>query len=264
VYHIYMTSLQTNLLRALEDLLALAEGSGGTAESFLAPDVQTWIASPEQGVTATIELVHGAADSGEALARLTPSRLTVVAAVASDRACWAEVTRRSSVDEPETSIVSLACDGGGAVSRLVWVRALLVPAIDEVDEKMSAPDGRPVLERYLGDLQRSRFREAAAHFTVDTLYSHPPYAGGTERVLFQGREALANGFAIERGPSPVRQVITGLWQRAGRVFVEGVIEGIPDGGTFFSTAQITSGGEIARYVAFYSAERIPSLHLKPD
>jgi hypothetical protein len=42
------------------------------------------------------------------------------------------------------------------------------------------------------------------------------------------------------------------------VFIEGVIEGIPDGGTFFSTAQISPHGEIARYVAFYAARRIPS------
>ena len=85
----------------------------------------------------------------------------------------------------------------------------------------------------------SRFREAASHFTLDTIYSHPPYAGGRQRVLFRGREALRRGFVIERGPSPARQVITGFWQRGARVFVEGVIEGIPDGGTFFSTAQIS-------------------------
>ena len=55
----------------------------------------------------------------------------------------------------------------------------------------------------------------------------------------------------------MRQVITALWQRHGRVFVEGVIEGIADGGSFFSTAEVTSVGEIARYVAFYSVRRIP-------
>ena len=53
-------------------------------------------------------------------------------------------------------------------------------------------------------------------------------------------------------------MITGAWQSGDRVFVEGVIEGIPDGGTFFSTAQISPQGEIARYVAFYSATRIPT------
>ena len=173
----------------------------------------------------------------------------------SDTSCWAEVTRAGDREPPETCIVGLTCDEVGAVSRLVWLRAPLAPPWND-DEEASVADGRPVLERYLADLQQSRFREAAAHFTADTLYSHPPYAGGTERVLFQGREALANGFATERGPSPVRQVITDLWQR--------VIEGIPNGGTFFSTAQITSGGEIARYVAFYSAERIPDLHPKSN
>jgi hypothetical protein len=40
------------------------------------------------------------------------------------------------------------------------------------------------------------------------------------------------------------------------VFVEGIIEGIPNGGTFFATGQMSPEGEIARYVAFYSATRI--------
>jgi hypothetical protein len=44
------------------------------------------------------------------------------------------------------------------------------------------------------------------------------------------------------------------------VFIEGVVDGLPGGGTFFSTAQISSQGEIARYIAFYSATRIPSLN----
>jgi hypothetical protein len=51
-------------------------------------------------------------------------------------------------------------------------------------------------------------------------------------------------------------VITAFSQQGDRAFVEGIIEGIPNGGTFFSTAQITSGCEIARYVAFYSATRL--------
>lgn len=269
-----MTSVQSQRLRALDHVLAVAEGSGPPITSSLGPDVQAWLASPEQGLKAAIESVHGAEAVNDALARLAPSTLTVVAAIPADTSCWAEVTRAGDHEPPETCIVGLAYDADGAVSRLVWLRAPIAPAWNGRDQpsdpsanrgsETPAPDGRPVLERYLADLQRSRFREAAAHFTVDTLYSHPPYAGGTVRVLFQGRDALAHGFATERGPSPVRQVITDLWQRAGRVFVEGVIEGIPNGGTFFSTAQITFGGEIARYVAFYSAERIPNLHPKPN
>jgi hypothetical protein len=261
-----MTSVQTGWPRAsdarppgLEGVLALMEGSGGTAASVVSPDVQTWIASPEQGLTAAVDAVSGAAESGRALARLAPSRLTVVAAVGSDGACWAEITRHSQSGQPETCIAGLTYDSRGAVARLVWLCAPLVPASSEVDEETAAPDARPVLERYFTDLMSSRFQEAAAHFTPGTIYSHPPYAGGTERVLFRGREALWRGFVTERGPSPARQVITHCRQHASRVFVEGVIEGIPNGGTFFSTAHITSEGDIARYVAFYSAKRISQL-----
>ena len=105
----------------------------------------------------------------------------------------------------------------------------------------------------------SRFGDAASHFTAETIYSHPPYAGGRERVLYRGRDALARGFVTDRGASPARQIISALWQRGSRVFIEGVIEGIPRGGSFFSTAQLSAEGKIARYVAFYSARRIPGV-----
>ena len=196
----------------------------------------------------------GAEAATNALARLEPSRVEVVATVASDDAWWSEIVRRGD-GAAETCIVGLRYRPARQVSRLVCLRAPLVPAREAADH---APDGRPILERYFADLMTSRFREAAGHFAADTLYSHPPYAGGTTRVLFEGRDALWRGFVTQRGPSPAEQIITGLWQQGDRVFVEGVIEGIPDGGTFFSTAQISAVGEIARYVAFYSATRIPT------
>jgi hypothetical protein len=261
-----MTSVQISREATLDDVLALVESGAGAGRAVravgraLALDVEAWLASPEQGLKADIASVRGAQATIDALARLAPSGLTVVGAIASEDACWAEVDRRGE-GEPETCLVGLTYGAAGQVARLVWLRAPLV-AGREVDgagaaSRRRTPDGRAVLERYFADLTNSLFREAAANFTVDTLYSHPPYAGGTERVLFEGREALWRGFALQRGPSPARQLITGIWQRDDRVFVEGVIEGISDGGTFFSTAQINAGGEIARYVAFYSASRIP-------
>ncbi|MBV8219653.1 MAG: hypothetical protein JO325_14400 [Solirubrobacterales bacterium] len=150
----------------------------------------------------------------------------------------------------------MSYDTAGAASRLVWLRAPLDPA-GQANTENAAPDGRPILERYFADLMSSRFRDAALHFAGDTIYSHPPYAGGNERVLYRGREALERGFVTDRGPSPVRQIISGLWQQGNRVFVEGVVEGIPHGGSFFATAQLSAEGKIARYVAFYSARRIP-------
>ena len=268
-----MTSLQVSHRGALDDVIALVEGSTGASKAFrgsghaLAPEVQTWLASPSQGLMAGIDSVHGAEATIDALARLAPSGLTVVGAVASEDACWAEIARRGE-GEPETCLAGLTYGATGQVTRLVWLRAPLVAggevdgAAREVDGAGGAsggrtPDGRTILETYFADLTNSRFREAAGNFTVDTLYSHPPYAGGTERVLFDGREALWRGFVELRGPSPVRQIITGFWQQGERVFIEGVIEGIPNGGTFFATGQISAEGEIARYVAFYSSQRVP-------
>jgi hypothetical protein len=257
---IYMTSVQSVGRGVLAEVLTLMEGPGlpeeGPARAssgVLATDVCAWVADPEQGVAAAIDSVDGADATREALARLAPSQVAVAAAVVTQRTCWAELTRRGDA-APETCLVGLTLDHTGLVRRLVLLRAPLVAPVPAED---SAPSGRPILEAYFDDLMNSRFREAAAHFSVDTLYSHPPYAGGSERVLFSGRDALWWGFAVERGRSPARQIITGFWQRGDRAFVEGVIEGIPDGGTFFSTAQINSSGEIARYVAFYGARRIP-------
>ena len=231
----------------------LVSGRGQPSRNSLAPDVRAWLASPEQGLISGIDSVRGASDTAEALARLAPSSLTVVDTVSSDDACWAEVTRVGA-SESETCLVGLAYDGDGAVSRLVWLRVPLVAPLTD-DLPNTAPDMRPILERYFDELQHSRFPEAAAYFSPDTIYSHPPYGGGKERVLYRGRDALVDGFVNDRGPSPVRQIITAFWQRGSRVFVEGVIEGIPNGGTWFSTGQVSPEGEIARYVACYSAQR---------
>lgn len=282
-----MTSLQLGGVGALDAVLALVEGSSGASGAFrttghaLALNVQTWIASPEQGLKAGIDSVHRADATIHALARLAPSRLTVVGAAASEDACWAEISRHGE-GEPETCLAGLTYGATREVTRLVWLRAPLVPARErggagaaadgrtpdggslgeqtsdgQTADGPTIPDARSILERYFADLTNSRFREAAGNFTVDTLYSHPPYAGGTERVLFDGREALWRGFVELRGPSPVRQIITGFWQQDERMFIEGVIEGIPNGGSFFATGQVSPEGEIARYVAFYSATRIP-------
>jgi hypothetical protein len=255
-----MSSLQAVGGRdALPEVVALVEGAGRTTNhalgACLAPDVRTWLASPEQGLSAVVDSASGVEASADGLARLAPSSLTVLASVRSELACWAEIAREGA-GVAETCIAGLALDPGGRVCRLVWLRAPLVTPC-EAGVGDAAPDARPVLESYFDALMNSRFREAAAHFTADSLYSHPPYAGGTERVLFRGRDALAHGFETERGPSPARQIITDFWQQGSRAFVEGIIEGIPNGGSFFSTAEISRYGEIARYAAFYSATRIP-------
>jgi hypothetical protein len=174
--------------QALDSVLALARGQRRTIAGVLRPNVQAWLASPEQGVSAEIESVRGADPTADALARLAPSPLIVVAAVRSDRACWAEITRHGDA-ESETCVAGLTYDAAGAVSRLVWLRAPFVPAL-AAEAKTSAPDARPI-ESYFADLTNSGFREAAAHFSVDTLYSHPPYAAEQNGFSSGAESALA-------------------------------------------------------------------------
>lgn len=197
-----------------------------------------------------------------ALNRLASAELSLVAAVTEPHGCWAEVVRlpeqagevRQSADG-ESCLVGVCQDGSGAVSRIVWVCAPRVPAY-ELDPESPAPDARPIFTRYFTDLMEARFTEAAGHFTSDTIYSHPPYASGGHWVLFRSRDALEHGWVTQRGATRARQIITRFAQRRGRVFLEGIVDNIPDGGTFFSTAQVTPAGKIARYLAFYSSTRI--------
>jgi hypothetical protein len=239
--------------RALESVLALAQG--GPDERVFDASVEGWLASPAQGITASIDPVTGTEATVAALRDLAPSTVTVAAAVTTATVSWAEVSRRVD-DAQETCVVGLRHDPRGIVTRLVWLRAPAVPAA-RVDAHAEVADARPVFERYSGALVASDFPAASACFTADTIYSHPPYGGRPERALFLGRDALLHGLIHERGTNPVRQVVSGFWQAGSRVFVEGVVEGIPNGGTFITTAELSGVGEIARLVAFYSSRRIP-------
>jgi len=79
----------SGVLSALARVLALAEGTSEPAGSFLAPGVQIWLASPDHGLTAGVEAATGAVASAEVPAQLSPSSLTVVAAVGSEGGCSA-------------------------------------------------------------------------------------------------------------------------------------------------------------------------------
>src|SRR5262249_25678044 len=139
-----MSSVQADGLGALGDVLALAEDSGRTYASRLAPDVRCWLASPAQGLSAAATSVSGVRASTDALARLGAPSLTVVASVHSDRACWAELARQGDGFR-ETCIAGLTYDAGGRVSRVVWLRAPLVPRVQIRGGDGAPPDARPVL-----------------------------------------------------------------------------------------------------------------------
>jgi hypothetical protein len=245
-----MTTIQPDINSILRDGRGLA-----MRVELLAPDVTTWLASPQQGLVATIDRIGGSHATAQALARLAPPEPFVVSVVEQGDLVWAELECDGTSGGEESSILGVSRTPDGLVSRIVWLRAQRVPR-PELVHVAASPDARPVFESYFDDLNHCRFQEASSHFTVNTIYSHPPYAGGTERVLYLGRHALCRGFIEDRGESPVRHVIVGCWQEGSRVFLEGVIDGVPNGGTFFSTGRLTPTGHVDRYVAFYTSARL--------
>jgi hypothetical protein len=243
----------SNGFYAADATLVLLSGSGAATARSLAPDTRAWLADSGHGRRAELCVLSGADVVGSALERLDPASPVLEACFSTPEYCWAEVTRQN-----ETCLVRCALHPGGLVRHLVLLRAPLVPS-RRTGESTAAPPGRPTLERYFDDLMNARFEDAAAHFTSDTIYFHPPYSTNGEWALFRGRDALLQGWLTLRGPSPARQIITGYWQIRDRFFVQGVVDGIPHGGSFFSMGQLTNYGEISRYIAFYTARRIPSL-----
>jgi SnoaL-like domain len=122
----------------------------------------------------------------------------------------------------------------------------------------SAQDASPVLERYFRHLGAGRFPEAVASFSPDVMFVHPPYSAGTPRAVFHGRDELLDGFANTRGPTPARQVVASHLQAGRDCFIEGVVDGIPNGGSFVSTFAGSGGTHSAvRRVLQRVARRAP-------
>ena len=153
--------------------------------------------------------------------------------------------------------VLATCEGGDTLTRVL---AFALPAVALEAEGEGAPpplDLRALLEDYFAALREDRFEDAAAPFSPGCLYSHPPYRAGSPRALFRGREGLLRGLIHERGSSPAIQRILRL-ARAGRWgFIEGVVDGIPAGGTFLSSLRLDADGLIDRYVACHTSPRVP-------
>ena len=57
--------------------------------------------------------------------------------------------------------------------------------------------------------------------------------------------------------TPARATILCCVQQGSECFIEGVVDGIPNGGSFVSSVSLDDEGLIRRYVAFYSAPRVP-------
>jgi hypothetical protein len=153
---------------------------------------------------------------------------------------------------------SAQLDGDGLLTRVLAQRC---PPVEpsptwRLAQPESSADAHAVLDRYFTNLQAGRFPEAVACFSPNVLYDHPPYVAGGTRVTFRGRDQLLDGFTRVRPRSTIRQVVITCLQAGLDGFVEGIAEGIPNGGSFVSSFALDQNGLIERYVAFYTVSRV--------
>lgn len=133
----------------------------------------------------------------------------------------------------------------------------------DVPIEVEPADAAQVVHDYFRDLDRGSFAEAAAHFSDDVLYSHPPYLhtgiDDPDRIELRGRPALAAAFA-RRGPASFDHEVLTSVQRGPHCLFEGAVNGLPGGGTgsFISSLSLDGNGRIRRYVSFYCEPGVPS------
>ena len=134
----------------------------------------------------------------------------------------------------------------------------------DVPVEVEPADAAQVVHDYFRDLDGGRFAEAAAHFSDDVLYSHPPYLhtgiDDPDRIEFRGRPALAAAFTRRGAAGFDHEVLTSV-QRGPHCLFEGAVNGLPDGGTgsFISSLTLAGDGRIRRYVSFYCEPGVPSV-----
>ncbi|HEX9994649.1 MAG TPA: nuclear transport factor 2 family protein [Acidimicrobiales bacterium] len=126
----------------------------------------------------------------------------------------------------------------------------------DADADAAPGDALDVLGRYFDALDGGRFEEAAACFSEDVVYSHPPYRhtgiDGDRRVQFDGRAELLANFEARGRQSFGHRLVADV-QRGPHCMVEGLVEGLPGGrdGSFLSSFTLDGDGLIRRYVSFY-------------
>ena len=171
------------------------------------------------------------------------------------------VSRTADTDEAWASFAaSMQLDDGGLVQRYLAYMCTPAVALTPTDaaprEGGATGDAAAALDRYFGALDTGAFEDAAACFSEDVLYSHPPYRhtgiDGNERVVFRGRSDLLRAFEARGRQSFDHRILASI-QRDSHCLLEGIVEGLPEGrtGSFVSSLTLDEDGLIRRYVSFY-------------
>jgi hypothetical protein len=169
------------------------------------------------------------------------------------------VSRDSRTGQARSSFAaSMQLDDGGSIRRyLAFATPLAVePPRGDATQGSARAEAATVLGRYFAALDDGSFEAAAACFSEDVLYSHPPYkhtgVDGQHRVERRGRPNLLAKFR-ERGAQRFDHRVLACVQRGRHCMVEGLVEGLPAGatGSFVSSLTLDADGLIRRYLSFY-------------
>jgi len=157
-------------------------------------------------------------------------------------------------DRSFVASVTLASDG--RIRRYLAYAAASTIDPSPSTETRSDHDAHAVVDRYFNALREARFEEAAACFSEDCLYSHPPYRHtqikDPNRVELHGRDALLANFN-RRGPASFGYRMDAFVQRGPNAMFEQAVVGLPGGKDGLSMGSLTLAGDglIRRYAAFY-------------
>jgi hypothetical protein len=187
---------------------------------------------------------------------------------------WRHEVQLCVVEGPDALVEGVLVDDGGAViatfvgSARIGDDGLLSrylafscagardPIPTDVDTATAPADAAEVVHDYFVDLDAGRFTAAAAHFSDDVLYSHPPYKhtgiDDPDRIEFRGRPALEAAFNARGKATFDHEVLTSI-QRGPHCIFEGAVNNLSGGGTgsFVSSLSLAADGTIRRYVSFY-------------
>ena len=165
--------------------------------------------------------------------------------------------------ETATFIASGRLAADGVIERyLVFSsRGTLAIPVD-LDPGVVPNDAPRLIDAYFHALDDGRFADAAACFSEDVVYSHPPYKhsgiSDPDRVVFRGRAALEAGFN-QRGVIELGHEIYVMVQRGPHCMFEGAVTGLPNGGaaSFVSSMSLAADGTIRRYLSYYTDPALP-------
>jgi hypothetical protein len=158
-----------------------------------------------------------------------------------------------------TFLASYQLRGGRIARQLVYTCPLVEPSPTWTSGNAGAApaDARAAVDRYFEHLDANEFEAAAACFSPDVLYSHPPYGPGEPRAEFRGRDQLLAGFH-RRGPKPARSHHIDLSpQQGSECFLEGYTIDAPVGCSFISSLSLDPDGLIRRYLAVLCEPAVP-------